>query len=116
MVEPALYKFLEANLACPVTGRIWPAPVGAGRGSWVEREGPFDPDGLGFLVFRDRDLAPWASAQLFRVEMVNGFLFIAAIAHAVPSTRHATDATARHAAFMHERALQSRLIAERLAG
>lgn len=181
-VRTALYKFLDAEHACPVTGRRWPTPEGDRPGAWVERGGPCDPDGLGFVLVRGADLAPWACTSLYRVEvdgdvedgddgavigarvrllgaeprwseisrelaalalsrvsalpavdprlpeyaadvaqcvqygMINGVLFVSAWAHGVAADPRALDPAARRSAFLAERALQSRFIAERIAG
>lgn len=178
----ALYKFLDAEHTCPVTGRRWPAPEAGRPTAWLEHAGPCDPDGLGFVLVRGVDLAPWACAGLYRAEadgcsedgddgaviaarvrllcaeprwseisrelsalaltrvnalapvdprlpeyaadvaqcvqygMINGVLFVTAWAHAVAADPGATDPAARRAAFLAERELQSRFIAERLAG
>lgn len=177
--DAALYKFLEDAFMCPVSGLPWPPPAGGAPGGWVQRSGPLDPEGLGFVTFRGSDLAPWCCANLFRVEiegplqtesdvviaervrlvepeqrwprikrelydlalarvralapidprlaeyagdvaacvehgMINGTLFVTAIAHAAAADLEHTDHEARRAAFLHERALQSRFIADRL--
>jgi hypothetical protein len=178
--DATLYKFLDEALACPMSGMTWPAPAAGQPGGWVERAGPLDPEGLGFVTLRVDDLAPWCSAQLYRVEvdgarpadqasvviaervrllerevtwpqitrelgdwtlarvnalapshprlaeyagdvagciahrMINGALFITAMAHAVAADLEANHPEARRAAFAQERALQSRFIADRL--
>jgi hypothetical protein len=178
----ALYKFLDAAHCCPVTGRHWPTPEGDRPGAWVERAGPCDPDGLGFVLVRGGELAPWACSGLYRAEvdgdvedgddgaviasrvrllrveqrwsdisrelstlalsrvnalqpvdprlpqyaadvaqcvqygMINGVLFVTAWAHGVAADPRATEPAARREAFLAERALQSRFIAERIAG
>ena len=181
MSELPLYKFLDAAGACPVTGHAWPTPEGRAPGAWIERAGEFDPAGLGFLVFRGDDLAPWATSQLYRVEaagelreeagavcvervrlsapeprwpeiaralvaashdrtrallaqhvrlaeyasdmaacvehgIINGVLFMSALLHGRSADRGGDDRQAQKAAFLNERAWQSRFIAERLAG
>lgn len=58
-----LHKFLDVGAVCPVTGETWPL------GAWVTPGGALDPSGLGHLVARDRDIAHWAAAELYRAEV-----------------------------------------------
>jgi hypothetical protein len=63
------YKFLAAGAVGPFTGFVWPAPSAAGPGRWVEA--PDRRGDHGIHACRERDLAFWLDAELWRAELAD---------------------------------------------
>jgi hypothetical protein len=63
------YKFLAPGAVGPFTGFAWPVPSAAAPGRWVEA--PDRRDDHGIHACRERDLAFWLAAELWRAELVD---------------------------------------------
>lgn len=69
MTGERLFKFLEAGGSCPITGTVFPLPSADDPGAWLVQGDAHDPDALGFLVCRAHELAHFACAELYEVEV-----------------------------------------------
>jgi hypothetical protein len=63
------YKFLAPGAIGPFTGFAWPVPSAAAPGRWVEA--PDDREDHGVHACRERDLAFWLDAELWRAELAD---------------------------------------------
>ncbi|HET9596396.1 MAG TPA: hypothetical protein VFP65_12480 [Anaeromyxobacteraceae bacterium] len=63
------YKFLAPGAVGPFTGFSWPVPSAAAPGRWVEA--PDRREEHGIHACRERDLAFWLDAELWRAELAD---------------------------------------------